>query len=118
MDPDDTILIYFQVIFLPEGNIAPTTFTETDVRLLLTGSPEAARYFSGVQLPKDSTKGVEHPDGRGRLLLSPHASCEFPDDDKAGASWVNYGFGNDQSPLKSSSEIYPSLTEVRGDMVT
>ena len=96
MDVDDTILIVFQVIF-PQGNVVPTTFTEADVRLLLTGTPEAGRYFSGVQLPKDPTKGVEHRDGRGRLLLSPHAIREYPEDNEVGASWVDHGFGNDRS---------------------
>jgi len=92
-----------QVINLPKGNfLSTTTFTEADVHLLLEKT-EVARYFSGVQLPKDHTKGVEHRDGRGRLLLSPHTMSEYPEDDQAGDSWVNHGFGNDQrEPFEES----------------
>lgn len=79
------------MVFLPEGSIAPTTFTKSDVESLFECSPGAAIYFSGVEFPKDPSKGVDHSEGRGRLLLSPHAHYWYPEDDAAGSSWVRNG---------------------------
>lgn len=79
---------YANDIDLPEEALLPATLTVKDVQFLYHHFLDASVWFEGVEFPKNPAKGVEHPDGRGRLLLSPHAKYRYPDDSDAGADWV------------------------------
>ena len=78
-------------IDLDEDEIFPATFAMKDVQYLYNNIVDFPLWFEGVDLPKDPFKGIEHRDGRGRLLLSPHAKQQYPNDDDAGAHWVEHG---------------------------
>lgn len=74
-----------------EGEIFSATFTLKDIRYLYNNVVDFPLWFEGVDLPKDPSKGVEHREGRGRLLLSPHAKQQYPGDSDVGAHWVEHG---------------------------
>ncbi len=78
-------------IDLDEDEIFPATFARKDIQYLYHNIVDFPLWFEGVDLPKDPSKGIEHRDGRGRLLLSPHAKQQYPNDDDAGAQWVEHG---------------------------
>lgn len=74
-----------------EENIKPTTFTKEHIKSLYRNFDLFPAFFEGVDYPRDFGKSVEHREGRGRLLLSPHKREAFPDYTAFGAQWVEYG---------------------------
>lgn len=76
---------------LTTENIRPTTFTIEDVQKLYRNFEDMPLWFEAVDLPTNAARGVEHRQGRGRLLLSPHYAHRYPEDSDVGAQWVKDG---------------------------